>query len=508
MNWLISTINNEFEDKFAFLKLLEVKYNKLNKFCLITFLYPNQQDFKDKDKKILTEFIKKQLNLYANIEVKYRKSYLDDDLLKKVFLQFVKINYPSVYALSKDNKIDIVKEFNHIVITFDIDKNAMEYLDEEKFKNEIKLELESKFCCEIIMMLNQVKSKKELKFIERKIEDFAVEKTPRYEIEIIKNIFGRDFSPNPEFIKNIKKEKSDVILAGRIEDFEKKSYTSKKEKDKGQLKYYYSFYLNDTTKKIDVKYFTNKTNEKKMDKLVCDQEVAILGDIRMFNSKLSLYIKSIALCLLPEKIEDIRKFSKDYELIFPESHSIIFQENLFRKSKKYSEEINKNTFVVFDVETTGLDYQTEEIVEIGAVKVENGKIVSTWETLVKPKKPIPLTATEINNITDEMVKNSPPIEIAIRDFFRFAKGAKMVGYNVAFDQKFIQKAAKENGIFFENEFVDVMPLAKEKLRLTRYRLSDVVKRLEISLSDAHRALADSMATAEAFLELHSDRFIG
>ena len=53
-----------------------------------------------------------------------------------------------------------------------------------------------------------------------------------------------------------------------------------------------------------------------------------------------------------------------------------------------------------------------------------------------------------------------------------------------------------------------MPLAKEKLRLTRYRLSDVVKRLEISLSDAHRALADSMATAEAFLELHSDRFIG
>ena len=168
-----------------------------------------------------------------------------------------------------------------------------------------------------------------------------------------------------------------------------------------------------------------------MDKLVCDQEVAILGDIRMFNSKLSLYIKSIALCLLPEKIEDIRKFSKDYELIFPESHSIIFQENLFRKSKKYSEEINKNTFVVFDVETTGLDYQTEEIVEIGAVKVENGKIVSTWETLVKPKKPIPLTATEINNITDEMVKNSPPIEIASRDFFRFAKGAKMVGYNVA-----------------------------------------------------------------------------
>ena len=105
-------------------------------------------------------------------------------------------------------------------------KNAMEYLDEEKFKNEIKLELESKFCCEIIMMLNQVKSKKELKFIERKIEDFAVEKTPRYEIEIIK-IFWKRFSPNPEFIKNIKR-KSDVILAGRIEDFEKELYKAKK----------------------------------------------------------------------------------------------------------------------------------------------------------------------------------------------------------------------------------------------------------------------------------------
>ena len=105
-----------------------------------------------------------------------------------------------------------------------------------------------------------------------------------------------------------------------------------------------------------------------------------------------------------------------------------------------------------------------------------------------------------------MVKNSPTIDVAIRDFYRFVENAKMVGYNVSFDQKFIQKAAKNNNLIFDNQFIDVMTLAKEKLRLSRYKLTDVVKRLEITLNNAHRALADSLATAEVFLKLNSDKF--
>ena len=144
--------------------------------------------------------------------------------------------------------------------------------------------------------------------------------------------------------------------------------------------------------------------------------------------------------------------------------------------------------------------------EIGAVKVENGKIVSKFASLIKPSRPIPPSATLINNITDEMVASSPSIEPVLRDFYRYTRGAALVGYNVSFDQKFILQAARKQGLLFDNEFIDLMPLAKSKLRLSRYKLTDVVKRLEITLDGAHRAYADALATAEAFLKLNSKEF--
>jgi DNA polymerase III alpha subunit (gram-positive type) len=105
-----------------------------------------------------------------------------------------------------------------------------------------------------------------------------------------------------------------------------------------------------------------------------------------------------------------------------------------------------------------------------------------------------------------MVANCPKVDVAIRDFYRFTRDAKMIGYNVAFDQRFIQKAAKQQGLIFDNEFIDVLPLARARLSLTRYKLTDVVKRLDISLEGAHRAFADALATAETFLELNSSNY--
>lgn len=508
MNWLEAKINKEFKDRFSFLKLLEVNYRKSTRFCTVIFLYPSNKHLNDDDKKTLLNFIKKQLNLSASLEVKYKKSYLDDDLIQKHFLEIIKLNYPSLHALSEEDNLKITKSFNHISITFDVDENSVEYLNEDNFKTEVKSMLESKFCSDFTITLNKVKSSKELKLIKRDPSVTSEVKTPRYEISILKNIFGGSFLPNPEFIKNIKSEKSSVILSGKIENFEKKSYESKKEKTKRQIKYFYSFVLNDTTGKIGVKYFTTKSNEKKMDNLSDGQEVAILGDVRTFNSVLNLYIKAIATCILPNKIEMPVMISNEFEHIFPEKYTTLTQENLFKKVEAYSKDIYEETFVVFDVETTGLDYETDEILEIGAIKIKNGEIVSKWETLIRPKSPIPLAATKINNITDEMVKNSPTIDIAIRDFYKFSKNSKMLGCNVSFDQKFIQKAAKNIGIFFDNEFIDVMTLARSKLRLTRYKLTNVAKRLDIPLNDAHRALADSLATAKIFLKLNSDDFTG
>ncbi len=502
MEWLISIIDKEFNNKFSFLKLLEVNYSKDNKECLITFLYPENQDLSDEDKDAISKLINKKLNLFAKVVLKYKKSYLDNELIEKGFFNILKSEYPSIYALSEKNQLKIEREFNNINITFDLDKTTSNYINENELKNKLKTLLETKFCSDFTILFNKVELKNEYNLVTEKPENIFSQKTPRYEVEIVKNIFGGEICPKPEYIKYVKEEKTSIILAGKIENLEKKSYESKRQKTKGQLKYYYAFELNDSIAKIDVKYFTPKSNEKKMDKFVNGDEVIILGDIKSFNKKLSLYIRAISKCKIPEKIV----FSNQYECIRPESYSVLSQDNLFKKTSKYSEDVYKNTYVVFDVETTGLNYETDELLEIGAVKIENGNIVSKFTSLIKPLIPIPNDVTLINNITDLMVANSPKVDVVIRDFYRFTRGAKLVGYNVAFDQKFIQQAAKKQNLSFDNEFIDVLPIAKAKLCLTRYKLTDVVKRLEINLEGAHRALADSLATAETFLELSSENY--
>lgn len=506
MNWLTSIIDKEFENKFSFLKLLEINYDKENKQCLITFLYPETKDFDDKSKDLVTELIKKHINLSATINVKYKKSYLDDDLIERNFFEIVKNEFPSIYALSDNTKLKIERDFNNINVFFDLDANSSNYLNEDVLKNKLKLMLETRFCCEFTVNLNKIESNIDEKIILRSHENVFTQKTPRYEVEVKQNLFGGEICPKPEFIKYIKEEKTSVILAGKIENLLKKSYESKKEKTKGQLKYYYTFELNDSNSRIEVKYFSTISNEKKMDKLLNGDEVIILGDIKSFNKKLSLYIKAISRCIMPEKVEVTHRFTNEFEFVKPENYSVLSQDNLFKKKPKYSEDLYKNTYVVFDVETTGLDHENNELIEIGAVKIQDGTIISKFNSLIKPVNPIPNSATLINNITNAMVEHCPTVDVVIRDFYRFSQQSILVGYNVSFDQRFIQQAAKKQGLSFDNEFVDVLPIARAKLCLTKYRLADVVKRLKIDLEGAHRALADSLATAEVFLELNSSNY--
>ena len=503
MHWIISKINTKFENKYFFLKLYSVTYNKSKKTCCITFLYPEDKFLDDAEKTEIENFIVSLLNLNAKTSVKFKKSYLDENLITNAFFNFIDKSFPSLKGFIDKKSAFVEKNFQQRIINIKIDEEFLSYISEDKLKNETKKELEKHFITEIYLNLEKAKIAKEVKFIPKE----TVKKvTPRYEVKLGRNLFGGEIVPNPEFIKNVKGEKTSIILAGKIENFEKKSYEVKKGKRAGQTKNYFAFTLYDTTARIDVRYFTTLANEKHMDQLASGDEVIILGNVEEFNKKLTLYVSAISRCYLPEKIEIKQEFSNNFEVVKIEPYSIVSQENLFKTTIVYNPFIEKGKFVVFDVETTGLNYETDELLEIGAVKIENGKIVSKFQTLIKPKKPIPPSATAINNITDVMVADAPKLDAVIRDFYRYCKDCGMVGYNVSFDQKFVVQAGKAQGIVFENEFIDLMPIAKSKLRLSRYKLTDVVKRLEITLDNAHRAYADALATAEAFLKLNSEEY--
>lgn len=511
MEILTQKINNKFGEKYSYLKLYEVIFDKNKKNCEIIFLFPeNIKEISENSKKEIIEFIKSALNLNSELSVKFKKSYLDADLIMASFLEYIKSNHSSVYSFLNEDKIEIKRQGFWIELSFELNENLYELYSNKNLQEEIRKHLEKNFVCQFTVKIEKSTQEINTEAILEKQNNIAYSKAvitpkiPRYRVFEVDKIFGNEIEPLPEFIKNIKFEKSSVILAGKIESFEKKSYEAKKGKQKGKTKFYYSFILNDSTGKIDVKYFTTLQNEVKMDKLFGGGEVIIVGDIREFNKKFTLYINSISYCKLPEKIEYKSEFSDGYELIKPKPYSIVKQENLFVVEKPLPREFLETEYVVFDTETTGLDAERDEIIEIGAVKIKNGIISEEFQTLIKPKREIPAESTKIHNITNEMVKDAPAGDVVIRDFYRWTRGATLVAYNIAFDYKFIQKAAKNEGLNFDNPCVDAMVVARNKLRLTRYRLSDVVKRLEITLNNAHRAFADTVATAEAFIILARD----
>ena len=160
-----------------------------------------------------------------------------------------------------------------------------------------------------------------------------------------------------------------------------------------------------------------------------------------------------------------------------------------------------DTFVVFDIETTGFSAEMDRIIEIGAVKVEKGQITDKFSTFVNPKRPIPFRITELTSITDDMVIDAPEIEVVLPKFLEFVGDAVLVAHNASFDVGFIEQNCKMQGLEKSFTSVDTVALGRVLLpSLSKYKLDVVAKALGISLENHHRAVDDAGATAKIFVK--------
>ncbi len=160
-----------------------------------------------------------------------------------------------------------------------------------------------------------------------------------------------------------------------------------------------------------------------------------------------------------------------------------------------------HAYVVFDIETTGFSPEKNRIIEIGAVKVEDGRITDRFSTFVNPDVPIPFEIEKLTGINDSMVLDYPQIDVILPKFLEFCQDAVMVAHNAAFDIGFITHYAKEQGLDFAPTVLDTVALARVLLpNLSRYKLDTVAKAVNVSLENHHRAVDDAQATAEIFVE--------
>jgi DNA polymerase-3 subunit alpha (Gram-positive type) len=159
-----------------------------------------------------------------------------------------------------------------------------------------------------------------------------------------------------------------------------------------------------------------------------------------------------------------------------------------------------DTYVVFDLETTGFSPINDRIIEIGAVKVKDRKIIDSYSTFINPKRMIPYHITELTTITDDMVREAPTIQEKLPEFLEFCKGSVLVAHNAGFDTSFIKKNCRDLGLEYDYAVLDTVPLARFLYpELKKVKLNIVAKHLGVSLDNHHRAVDDAKCAADILI---------
>lgn len=355
-------------------------------------------------------------------------------------------------------------------------------------------------------------------------------------------IVGKIISDLPVEISSLTMPEKDIIIQGTI--FNREIRNTKTGKT------LLNFFVNDDTSSINVKYFLKpRDTEEVISKIALNAFVRIKGEVVIdkFTNDLTIMANSINLST-KKKRKDLYK-NKRIELHthtnMSTMDSVINVNSLFRVLKDwghnavaitdhnvvqaypsvmdasakfgikaiYGIEINmvddlrplinnpngktiNDTFVVFDIETTGFSNFNEKIIEIGAVKIENGEIIDEFSTFVNPKRGIPYKITELTGITNDMVSNAPIIDDVIKEFYEFCSDSILVAHNIDFDMSFIRRNGIEFGYSFKNSLLDTIDLCKYLFpEIKRYKLNLVAKYLSINLKNHHRAVDDAKATA-------------
>ncbi|MCM1263150.1 MAG: 3'-5' exonuclease [Butyrivibrio sp.] len=153
-----------------------------------------------------------------------------------------------------------------------------------------------------------------------------------------------------------------------------------------------------------------------------------------------------------------------------------------------------DSYVCLDLETTGLEPHKDKIIEIGAIRVRNGKIEDTFETLVNPERALEERITQLTGIVDKQLENAPVINEVLPELLSFIGDDVLLGHSILFDYSFVKRAAVNNRLSFEKTGIDTLKLARKYLPdLESRSLEFLCRHFEIEHS-AHRAVADAKAT--------------
>ena len=447
--------------------------------------------------KMLKEAEKITSPVFSLVQVSVKKIVSNDELINSEIFKFLNENYPSVSIFLKQTDIISTVVGNLVKYVLRLTKDGAEYVTKNGAMNKLNEYLSKRFCSDFVGSTDIKEADEAISLLSEEVYESELQKIEHRTIKVKDVVVIDDENMGDTALYIEDALSGEVTVCGMVTDIA--------ERETKNGKPFLIIHLDDTTGKTSGVYFSKKSTYHKIKEITVGEAIIVRGSIGDYNGRKSFTFDKINRCTFPKdfvkKDKYKKKAPKEYKTIFPTPANTVKVKSVFDLDKSLPKELVESEYVVFDLETTGLDLMNNGITEIGAVKIIDGKVSEQFTTLVKPDYRITEENVAITGITEEMVKDAPKISNVIPDFMKFIDGAVLVAHNAEFDLKFIKRFAGAEEYDVKNKVLDTVELARTYLpQLRRHDLHTVAEYFGIVFHH-HRALSDAYATAEAFVEL-------
>lgn len=469
---------------------------------LVTVCLVTDKAYTEDDRTFAVTRIKSYVPDYFDFELKISKLSPDCGMVKSKIYEGLCENFKYMSAMVSEDDISVKKTENG----FEYEIKLISSLPQNGITDEINLYLKRHFCGEFFGVC--VKSDKDISDlqVEEEHENIEFELPIRYfDIADFSCLEGSEKHKKAVYMSDINFESDNVVVCGQIDDIRERTYTNKKNIEKTM----YSFYLSDTTATMRATYFPRMKSIDKIKKLKVGDSIVCTGKTELYNGIIRYTANTIDFGKVPKNFVPEKRPSKPvneyYSKVTPTPFSDFSQTDMFSDTSVPKCLLGKS-FVVFDLETTGLNSSPssgnmDRIIEIAAYKIVDGCITEQFSTFLNPERKLSDEIVHLTGITEDMLKSAPTYEEALPDFYKFCYGSILVGHNVAgFDFKFVEYYCAKLGYILERKIMDTLPLSQELLFLSNYKLNTVADKFGIEFNH-HRATDDAYVTAKIFLEL-------
>lgn len=477
-------------------KVKNVEINKEKRSVTYVFICDKHVDDSLK-RKIAEKAASLTSESFDEVTVKVEKIASDDQLVNFAAYEFLKKNYPSVSIFMDESDVTSSKTGNLVKYTLKLPADGAEYVVKNGAIQKLSDYLSGHFCSDFVGTTEIKTDVEKVNLLSEEVYESELQKITRRTIKV-KNVIPIDDVAIGDAATYIEDLTDGVVtVCGMVTSIEERMTKTGKP--------FFIIHLDDTTGRTGGVYFTKKNTYPKIKEIKEGDAIIARATLGEYNGRKSLTYEKINRCAFPENFKPESKGKKDpprnYRKIFPEQATVVKIKGMFDLEEFLPKDLTSKDYVVFDLETTGLDNATDEITEIGAVKIKNGQISEHWTTLIKPSKPVSAENTKITGITNEMLKDAPNVKEVFPDFMKFIDGTVLVAHNANFDLSFVRKEANAEDYEVLNKVMDTMVMSRTYVKgLANNKLNTVADHFGVVFNH-HRALSDAYATAEIFIEM-------